>query len=238
MTVESTGRDTVRRPWLLRLLPDRAALSVFTRVYRGRHGHEASLYRDASLRHAPDVRMELVPGDVISDAIAFTGLFEPQVSRRVAQLARRGGLFVDVGANLGYFSLLWAAGHPRNRGVAFEASPRNVDLLRRNVARNGVAARIDVIPFAAGDANGELAFDLGPADQTGWGGFAPAGAAGAVRVRVVRVDEIVPPEEPVALLKVDIEGYNLTIFPNGRAIIAGTSDPDVARTLYAKYVGN
>mgnify|MGYP000998624960 CR=1 FL=1 len=37
---------------------------------------------------------------------------------------------------------------------------------------------------------------------------------------------------------VDIEGDELTNYPDGRAIIAGTSDPDVARTLYAKYVGN
>ncbi len=40
------------------------------------------------------------------------------------------------------------------------------------------------------------------------------------------------------LLRVRIEGYELTLFPDARAIISGTDDPAVARAVYAKYVGN
>jgi adenylyltransferase/sulfurtransferase len=40
------------------------------------------------------------------------------------------------------------------------------------------------------------------------------------------------------LLKFDAEGYEFTVFPDGRAIIKGTSDVDKARTLYAKYIGH
>ena len=40
------------------------------------------------------------------------------------------------------------------------------------------------------------------------------------------------------LLKFQTEGYEFTVFPDGRAIIKGTSDPDKARTLYAKYIGH
>lgn len=40
------------------------------------------------------------------------------------------------------------------------------------------------------------------------------------------------------LLKFDAEGHEFTVFPDGRAIIKGTSDLDRARTLYAKYVGH
>jgi adenylyltransferase/sulfurtransferase len=40
------------------------------------------------------------------------------------------------------------------------------------------------------------------------------------------------------LLKFDAEGHEFTVFPDGRAIIKGTSDVDRARTLYAKYVGH
>jgi hypothetical protein len=39
------------------------------------------------------------------------------------------------------------------------------------------------------------------------------------------------------LLRVAIDDYLLTIFPDGRAIIGGTDDIATARTLYAKYVG-
>ncbi len=40
------------------------------------------------------------------------------------------------------------------------------------------------------------------------------------------------------LLKFDVEGYQFTVFPDGRAIIKGTNDVDKARTLYAKYIGH
>jgi adenylyltransferase/sulfurtransferase len=40
------------------------------------------------------------------------------------------------------------------------------------------------------------------------------------------------------LLRLVVEGYELTVFADGRAIIGGTSDPAVARGVYAKYVGN
>jgi hypothetical protein len=104
--------------------------------------------------------MDLLPGDIISDPIAFTGLWRLPFSRRLLQLAQAGGLMVDVGANLGDFSLLWAGTNPGNRGVAIEASPRNLDMLRRNIARNHFGERISVIPCAAGRAAGLLA---GPA---------------------------------------------------------------------------
>ena len=40
------------------------------------------------------------------------------------------------------------------------------------------------------------------------------------------------------LLRLNVEGYELTLFPDGRAIIGGTSDVAAARTVYAKYVGS
>ncbi len=40
------------------------------------------------------------------------------------------------------------------------------------------------------------------------------------------------------LLKFNVESYEFTVFPDGRAIIKGTADVDKARTLYAKYVGH
>jgi FkbM family methyltransferase len=150
--------------------------------------------------------MQLVPGDVISDYIAFTGEYEPHLTRRVIALARKGGTLLDVGANLGYFALLWAATNPVNKCIAIEASPRNVELLRRNVRRNKFDAQIEIIPRAAGRTPGKVRFDPGPAGQTGWGGIAPQQCEGAIDVDVVRVDDLVSSSEPIALLKVDIEG--------------------------------
>ena len=40
------------------------------------------------------------------------------------------------------------------------------------------------------------------------------------------------------LLRFQAEGHEFTVFPDGRAIIKGTSDVDKARTLYARYIGH
>jgi adenylyltransferase/sulfurtransferase len=39
------------------------------------------------------------------------------------------------------------------------------------------------------------------------------------------------------MLRCEIDGYDIAVFPSGRAIIKGTADETLARTLYAKYIG-
>jgi adenylyltransferase/sulfurtransferase len=39
------------------------------------------------------------------------------------------------------------------------------------------------------------------------------------------------------LLRAHIDDYEITLFPDGRAIIKGTEDPDLAKSLYARYIG-
>ncbi|MEO6212383.1 MAG: FkbM family methyltransferase [Vicinamibacterales bacterium] len=200
------GGELAVRPLLLRILPDRLRLSAWSRLYRGSAAGRLPLYSAAALRFAPGLTMRLLPGDVISDSIAFTGIYELPLSRRVMDLAGRGGTLVEVGANLGYFSLLWASARAGNRCVAFEASPRNVEMLRHNVERNHLDQQVRVVPRAAGASAGTLTFDVGPPNQTGWGGFTNRTGDGAIEVDVVRVDETLATAEPIALLKVDAEG--------------------------------
>ena len=190
---------------LLRWLPERLRYPAYYRLLHPLGPDDAALFEDAALRFAPGVRMRLMPGDVAHAPIAALGYYEPVLSRRVARVGRdEGGLLVDVGANAGYFSLLWAAQRPDNRVIAFEPSPRNVALLTENVARNGLADRVDVRPLAAGTARGTLTFHLGPDAQTGWGSFSSYVGGQTLEVPVVRLDEVI--DEPVRLLKVDAEG--------------------------------
>jgi len=170
-----------------------------------------ALYEEASLSFAPGAVMELMPGDVISDSIALAGVYELELTRRLIRLARRPGMLVDVGANLGYFSLLWTAANPGNRAVAFEASPRNVELLRKNVAMNGFEDRIDIVPMAAGSRRERRYFDPGPQDQTGWGGFCASDQKGAIEVEVVRIDETLGGDVRIDLLKIDVEGADFLV---------------------------
>ncbi|WP_034161005.1 FkbM family methyltransferase [Sphingomonas sp. ERG5] len=148
--------------------------------------------------------VDLLPGDIISGHIAFKGEYEAELSNRIAALAKGGGLFVDIGANMGYFSLLWAAARADNRVIAFEASPNVFKRLAGNVAANGMGDRIDAHAKAALDQTGEITFAVGPDEQTGWGGLAVEGSKG-LTVPAVRLDDIVG-DRRVAVMKIDVEG--------------------------------
>jgi FkbM family methyltransferase len=196
----------MKRPFLLRVFPERVQMSLYWRHYRYKMQDWLPLYTAASLKYVSGVSMDLIPGDGVSDLIAFTGLIEPKLTHRIVELGRQGGRFVDIGANIGYFSLLWSASNPHNDCFAFEASPRNVNLLRKNISQSGLDGQITVMPLAAGASKGKMQFDVGPVEQTGWGGLALEKTNRSIEVDVVRVDEIVGLDKPIQALKVDIEG--------------------------------
>ncbi|HKR54912.1 MAG TPA: hypothetical protein VJS20_01330, partial [Gemmatimonadales bacterium] len=65
----------------------------------------------------------------------------------------------------------------------------------------------------------------------------PEGAAvdlAALERRLSAVGRVIRNEY---LLRLDAEGFEVTVFPDGRAIIRGTEDPARARAVYAKFVG-
>ncbi len=188
------------------MLPPRLRASVWSRFYRPTNECFRELFDDAALHFARHISMRLLPGDIISDSIAFTGTYDLPLSRMLLRLAKEGGLLVDVGANLGYFSLLWASVDRRNEVVSFEASPRNFELLKLNVARNRLEDRIEVRSEAVGKERGKMQFDPGPKDQTGWGGLSLDCSERSQLVQVVTLDDALADVEQISLLKIDIEG--------------------------------
>ncbi len=199
-------RQNMKRPLLLRMLPSRWRHSLYYRYYRARHGEWLPLFEKAPLALAPELSMcGLIPGCGVSGPIAFLGCYEPTLSTRLAQLSKEGGLLVDVGANMGYFSLLWVVGSPTARAIAFEASPRNISMMESNIERNGLKDRIMLVPKAVGKASGFIDFDLGPVHETGWGGIASPQSARTISVPLVRLDQELL-RKNIDVLKIDVEG--------------------------------
>ena len=66
-----------------------------------------------------------------------TGTWEPEETKLVSNLLKEGNVFVDVGANIGYFTLLASAAVGKTGKVfAFEPEPNNYSLLQKNVKVN------------------------------------------------------------------------------------------------------
>jgi FkbM family methyltransferase len=92
----------------------------------------------------------------VSRRLREEGVWEPFETSLLLALLRPGDVFVDVGANIGYFSVL-AASRVGDTGAvfAFEPDPENYRLLVANAALNGVAHRVTAVAAALSDAAGQ-----------------------------------------------------------------------------------
>jgi len=188
-----------------------------------RAGLPAMLFEGARLRYAPGVALSLKPSDIGHQAIVALGYVERDLSMRMRELASKGGLFVDVGANYGYYTCLWAAARPDNRVIAFEASPRNIGKVAANVERNALQSRVTILPKAAGRAPGRMSFSLGPDNETGWGGLSLSNGSNEVEIEVVTLDNCIGslPDSPlIDVLKIDTEGADTWVIYGAEKLLA------------------
>ena len=105
----------------------------------------------------------------VSPTIARTGCWEcPTVQDMLAMLrAHRNASLLDIGANIGYYSLAAAASGAAARVNAFEASPRNVLMLQQSVSRSRLEGVVTVHAMALGAAPGLLRLGVSKKNQGG-----------------------------------------------------------------------
>jgi FkbM family methyltransferase len=132
-----------------------------------------------------------------------------------------GDTFVDVGANVGVLSL--AAGRRVGSGglvLSLEAHPRTYRYLIANIALNGMSW---VRPhcLAAGPRSGRVRMtDLRSDDQNY---LLPSPNLEGVSVEMAPLDGVVPGDREVAMLKLDVEGFELPVLEGARSVLARTA---------------
>jgi FkbM family methyltransferase len=99
----------------------------------------------------PGYKMFVMPDDHIGGVIAATKEYEPHVTRALRSTLARGHTFLDVGANIGFFSMMAASivgstGHV----YSIEPNPQNVQLILESARTNGFEA-VTLFPVAASD---------------------------------------------------------------------------------------
>ncbi|HBJ86507.1 MAG TPA: hypothetical protein DDZ88_22165 [Verrucomicrobiales bacterium] len=224
---------TDRLLMLLRKLPRRIQTSLYHRFLANHQSWYAAKFNAARLSYEPSVVMQLSPADGFHGEIALFGLYEEELTKLLHGIAKdRGGLLLDVGANYGYFSLLWCGARCENQAAAIEASPANAGPLRHNVTLNRLEERISVREWAASNYEGCVTFNLGSHEETGWGGIATsasnvapptnaeAGQNLMVTVPCHRLDAAFP-EQEIAVLKIDCEGADAWVIEGAAELLAG-----------------
>lgn len=171
-----------------------------------------------------DLRFRVAPRDRVGRTIMRRASYEPALTNWLLQ--RLGSapptVFVDVGANIGWFSLHAARVPTVARVVAIEPDAYNHALLQVNAAANGLAERVDAVVCAAGSATAFHRLGRYRATNRGRHSILLAGDTGSWTA-VVPLDELleqigIDPALPVAL-KIDVEGYEPLVLAGATATL-------------------
>lgn len=167
--------------------------------------------RQPKLIDLDDFQLYVRPNDFfIGAAIARNRQYEPAVTQIVRSHLHEGDVFVDVGANIGYFTLMAATIVGRNGHVhAVEPNPDNCHLITMSVEANGVE-NVTLYPFAAAEKTQMLQLDIaGTGSNSRVIDDSPQAVPGSSppqQVQAVILDKVLAGLERIDLVKMDIEG--------------------------------
>ena len=150
---------------------------------------------------------------VVSAAIARDGLWEPFETRLIWDSLSPGSVFVDVGANLGYFTVLAAARvGPDGQVFAFEPDPDNCSLLTRTLSENTLQERVSVEQAALGHVDADARLYLSE-DNYGDHQIYPSGdRRRSMAIRCLRGDAYFADKtDAIDLVKVDTQGSEYAV---------------------------
>jgi FkbM family methyltransferase len=147
----------------------------------------------------------------------WLGSYEYHKRRLFEQLIRPGDTVFDVGAHVGFYTLLASilAG-PAGRVYAFEPFPRNIRYLKKHLALNR-AANVTVFEAAVTDTDGWADFQESSSHFEG-----RLASGGGLRVKTVSLDRLVAEEaaSPPDALKIDVEGAEAVVLAGARKTLA------------------
>ena len=151
----------------------------------------------------------LNPNNFVDRQIAYYDDFEEeQVSRLFKEMTSDVDLFLDIGANIGYYSVLAALRTPAKRIVAFEPDIRNVHQFGANLLLNGIDQNVEVIAKAVSSETKKLKFHLAHEGFTG-SSRVVTGPEESIEIEATRIDDILSVANKNIFIKIDIEGHEL-----------------------------
>ena len=170
-------------------------------------------------------------GDTVGCVVAVSGVWEPHITAVMRRLLAKGDVFVDVGAHIGYHTLLASrlvgeTGHV----YAFEPSPARHGELVENIARNALS-NVTTFELAAGATESVATLFEAPRTNTSASTMVSRAArdssAGDERrdVRVAPVQDCIAEEDipRVRVVKVDVEGFEIEVLRGlGRILARGS----------------
>lgn len=157
------------------------------------------------------IRIRCYPHSPTSSGVIYYGLADHPEMRFLLDYLRPGDTFVDVGANVGVYSLL-ACAVPGVAVLAYEPSAETFERALENVRLNGLEDRVNLVRKAVGSEEEEALLTVGLDAMNSLVEGESVGAAESVSVTTLDALGL----DGVALVKIDVEGWETEVL-NGAA---------------------
>jgi FkbM family methyltransferase len=152
----------------------------------------------------------------VSKTILLSGDWEPHVGREILSRLSAGSVFVDVGANVGWFSLL-AADHLQRLGsgqvISIEANPKVATQLASSILASGLDGVIRLLPYAVAEKSDAVQISTAQVGNVGGQSIAALESTGDIKDRFVvptiALDTLLSDLKRCDVVKMDIEGAEL-----------------------------
>jgi FkbM family methyltransferase len=158
------------------------------------------------------------------------GRYEEEYQQVLASFRRPDSTFLDIGANLGVFSLRLAPMMRQGHVYAFEPNPKIHELFDRSVHLNGLRHFIDIFQMGASDRDLDMFLSV-PDGHAGGAtvtdtlpGSAAHSATAEGRIRVSTIDKMLHDVDQFHLAKIDVEGHELHALRGMSRLLARSPD--------------
>lgn len=198
-------------------------LQVIARVLRWQMASRL-LAGPIALPFVEDTRLFVSRGMTGATGNWYCGLHEAEEMGFVLHFLRPDDLFVDVGANIGSYTVM-VAGGVGTRVISVEPIPSTFSNLQMNVILNGLTDRVELHRVGLSSERSELRFT--PDQDTVNHVMAEGELGRAIRVPVVSMDELLAGRVPT-VIKIDVEGHEQAVLKGARSTL---SDPGVAAVV-------
>jgi len=158
--------------------------------------------------------------DLKTEKDYWLGTYEPELQEAIVNLVNPGDTIYDIGANIGFMTLLFARRTgPQGHVYAFEALPENAARLNSNIEINALKERVTIIQAAVVELSGPTEFLIGPSTGmgkvTGSAGRTSVEYDGSIRIKALSIDDFIKSSgnPSPSIVKMDIEGGEVLALP-------------------------
>jgi FkbM family methyltransferase len=165
-------------------------------------------HRNLDLQLLPDVKIRCYPDSRSAAAVIYCGLYDYDEMNFLLRYLRPEDSFIDIGANVGVYTLLAASKIRYGSIYSFEVFPKNYDRLQENIKLNQFP-QVKTYEIAVSDQTGTIALNIAEGDSMPF--ITHAAANNTITVPTDTLDNLLQ-NQPLAnltLAKMDIEGAEI-----------------------------